>query len=112
MEQHGHAVRFNNDNPDSGANFYGWSDWEIDDHTRTGPGGCRWTLADGAIITEQTYRQFTDTFHDAENEIGINAAPANCACGRYTNRHLRYTGTLGAVLVTILKDEDTNGIRL
>lgn len=110
MEQHGRPVQFDNDDPDDGPNFYGWENWHASEHLREN--NCTWNIEPGATLTEHTYLQFTDTFHDAANEIGVNATPAHCTCRRYTNQHLRWTGTLGQILSAILKDEDTNGIRL
>lgn len=105
MEQHGQPVDFDNRYDDHTPNFYGWNDWRTQEHIHED--NCRWIIEPGATLTEHTYQQFTDTFHDADNEIGINATPAHCACHRYTNMHLRYAGSLGSVLTIILKDDDS-----
>lgn len=107
MQQAGQPIQFNTD---GNVSIYGWLNWEADEHIRET--NCTWHIKPGATLTEHTYSQFTDTFHDNTNEIGVNAYPAYCTCLEYTNQHLRWTGTLGTVLTHILKDNNTNGIQL
>lgn len=86
---------------DDEADFYGWTDWNADQHIRpydkdTEP--CGWVVPEGAVLYERTYAQFTDTFHSAEQEVGINVKGCHCRCGKYTDVILRYTGSLGEVM--------------
>jgi hypothetical protein len=86
---------------------YGWSNWEPTEHCtpfnskyNTG-GGCSWVVPEGAVLTEETYSMFAGTFTGNDEEVGINVSGCRCACGKYTDVTLRYTGSLGSVLTEI-----------
>lgn len=54
------------------------------------------------MLVSRTYSVFTDTFHDNEDEVGMNMGPAVCACGAYTGVTLRYVGSLGDIVPRLL----------
>ena len=107
MEKHGMKVvveeRFYDWAEDDDVSPYGWGDHEAYSHVRPAEGkypgeGCHWIVPEGAKLYERTYSQFAGTFVDNENEVGINVAGCRCACGKYTDVILRYTGTLAEVM--------------
>lgn len=88
---------------DDETNVYGWQDFDSYEHVRPATekwrgDGCHWVVPEGARLYERTYNQFAGTFVDNENEVGINVAGCRCACGKYTDVILRYTGTLAEVM--------------
>lgn len=88
---------------DDQVSTYGWHDWDAVWHCKPGrshpeSAGCHWIVPEGAVAYEREYSQFTDTFHDNEDEVGINVRPAHCACGKYTDVTLRYVGSLAEVI--------------
>jgi len=109
MEKKGKKVRTDKRydwQEDDDVSTYGWQDHEAVRHTvpaddEYGGDGCHWVVPEGAVLYERTYSQFTDTFHDDENEVGINVKGCRCACGRYDAVILRYTGTLAEVMQEI-----------
>lgn len=98
------------------------AEWEVDrvsaygwismDYRHIHDAKCRWIVPEGARLEEHTYSQFTDTFHDNENEIGVEVYPVHCACGEKTNVSLRYVGSLGDVLDDVLGVNHDHGIDL
>lgn len=84
---------------DDEVSTYGWTDWEANKHVIK---NCYWIVPEGAILYERSYSQFTDTFHDNENEVGVNVRGCFCACGKYENVILRWTGSLTEMLHFIL----------
>lgn len=82
---------------DDEANVYGWVDYDAQAHVKEDP-GCSWIVPAGAKLYERTYSQFTDTFHDNDDEVGINIRGCHCACGKYTDVILRYRGSLAEVV--------------
>lgn len=99
---------------------YGWTDHNADVHcqpvvttkTYTYGEGCHWVVPEGAVLTEHTYSQFTDTFSPNNDEVGVNVTPAHCACGKFTDMTLRYAGSLGEVIREIVGVEHRNEIIL
>ena len=88
---------------------YGWVDHDADAHCRAVdekyPGlgeGCTWVVPEGAVLTEETYDQFQDTFSDNAQEVGSNASGCRCACGKYSDVTLRWTGSVTEMLHDIL----------
>jgi hypothetical protein len=73
---------------------------------------CSWVVPEGARLEEHTYSQFTDTFHSAEYEVGIEVYPVHCACGKQQNVTLRYAGSLGDVVRDIVGINFTSGMDL
>lgn len=108
MEDKGEPVRFEPKRyewqEDDEVSTYGWHDYEATLHCRpvdpkySDTDGCHWIVPEGAVAYERGYSQFTDTFHDNEDEVGINVRPAHCACGKYTDVTLRYVGSLAEVI--------------
>lgn len=85
---------------------YGWSDHAAARHVRPTDGGwpgegCHWIVPEGARLYERIYGQFQDTYTDNKHEVGINVTGCRCACGRYEDVILRYTGTLADVMQQI-----------
>lgn len=92
---------------DDEVSTYGWVDYVAVEHTRAATGshpgeGCRWIVPEGARLYERTYSQFAGTFNDNENEVGVNVRGCRCACGRYDDVILRWTGSLADMLHAIL----------
>jgi hypothetical protein len=95
---------------DSGrVSYYGWIS---DGYRHIYDAKCSWVVPEGARLEEHTYSQFTDTFHSAEYEVGIEVYPVHCACGEKTDVTLRYKGSLGDVIRDIVGVDYTNGIDL
>jgi len=107
LEQKGKCVR-----PDE--DIYGWVDYYAQKHIQdyvvndegktTLVASCSWVLSPDAEIDEATISLFEDTFSENSTEYVLNAFPASCACGKYTNRVLRYEGDLSSFLSILLKD--------
>lgn len=66
--------------------------------------GCAVVSVDLDSMREQSLSQFTDTFHSNEMKAGVEVR-ATCACGMYSNKWLRWEGTLGEILPELLKEE-------
>lgn len=84
---------------DDEANVYGWTDYQAQEHIRS---GCRWIVPEGALMYERTYSQFQDTFTENSEDHGVNVRGARCACGEYTDVILRWDGSVTDMLHTIL----------
>lgn len=82
---------------------YGWmaDDWrEMRQHLES---------HDPASITMGAFRdvewsQFENTFTDNNEHHGVEIT-VTCACGKYTDRVVRYEGTLGEILQGILEED-------
>ena len=77
---------------------YGWRAW--DDHLRT-CGIASWDLPS---VREKSLSQFEGTFMDNREEVGMEMR-ATCSCGQYTDKWVRWVGTLGKALEVILKGD-------
>lgn len=88
---------------DDDKTYYGWGEWDhLRDLTRYGGGpACRIVEVDMASLRERTLMQFQDTFTGSKNEAGVEVR-ATCACGKYTNKWLRWVGTVGEILPALL----------
>lgn len=95
MQRRGTKVEFE---PDGYVSIYGWSDWQAHSHIRK---GCSWIVPEGAVMTEESYSQFVDTFSDNEYQVGINVSGCRCKCGEYKNVTLRFDGTIADVMLEI-----------
>jgi hypothetical protein len=91
------------------VSVYGWIST---DYRHIYDDQCSWVVPEGARLEEHTYSQFTDTFHDNADEVGIEAYPVHCACGQKQDVTLRYTGSLGDVIQDIIGINYSNGIDL
>lgn len=105
MQAHGNPVefepkRYDWQSDDDRVSTYGWTDYEVLQHVREGT--CRLIVPEGAVLTERTYSQFTDTNHSNEMEVGVNVSGCHCACGAYDNLTVRYVGTVQEVMRHIL----------
>lgn len=98
MTEKGIPVLFDERFGDREPEVYGWRDGEAYDHGRE----CGWVVPEGATLTEETYSQFTDTFSDNRDEVGVNVEPCHCTCGKYTDVTLRWDGTVDEMLTAIL----------
>ena len=75
--------------------------------------GCSWVVEPGVVLREVVYSMFTDTFHDNENEVGVECSPVRCACGKYTDVTLRWVGSLGELMHAIFgPDVPKTGVTL
>lgn len=99
--------------PDDAVSPYGWTDYDAMEHVRSVeikkyPGeGCHWIIPEGAVLYERTYYMFNGTFHDNTDEIGVNVKGCRCACGKYEDAILRWTGSVGEMLHDILNLPDS-----
>lgn len=88
---------------DDDSTYYGWGEWEhLRDLTRYGGDpACRIVEVDMESLRERTLMQFVDTFSGSKDEAGVEVR-ATCACGKYTNKWLRWVGTVGEILPALL----------
>lgn len=93
----GHA-----DDPDDYVSTYGWTDFDALSHVASGGGTCEWVVPPGSVVREKTYSQFTDTFSDNENEVGVNVGGCHCVCGRYKDVYLRWDGSVGDAINLVM----------
>lgn len=116
MARKGKPMHVDRDNEYERVSVYSWQhrDWRINDHVRefnakrnTGD-GCRWVVPEGATLEEHTYSMFAGTFTSNNEEHGCEVYPVHCACGKYTDITLRWTGTVAEMLHDIL---GINGIQ-
>lgn len=93
---------------------YGWFHAEAIEHTLKPTksfgnhyygDGCLWVVPPGVVLREVTYSLFTDTFSDNKDEVGVECSPVSCACGKYTDMTLRWTGSLGDLMFAIFGPE-------
>lgn len=108
LEKKGKCVR-----PDE--DIYGWGDYHAEKHIRDyvidGNGktvlveSCAWILDSNAEMEEATLSLFEDTFSENSTVYVINAYPASCACGKYTERTIRYEGDLSAFVAILLNGQ-------
>lgn len=104
MAEHGYFVRLeayeyrrwtSDDDYDEFSTTYGWKDWYHRDECRV----VEWDLAS---LRERTLSQFEGTFTDNSQEVGMEMK-GTCACGKYKNKWVRYTGTLSEALEVLLR---------
>lgn len=115
VQEKGQPIEFSERwNGEPEVSSYGWMDYDAFHHIR-GFGedekGCSWIIEEEATVTEVTYSLFDGTDCDNINEVGINVAPARCACGKYRDMHLRYADSLGSILRYLLSN-DGGGISI
>lgn len=93
---------------------YGWTDFKADSHcSEYSKNKCSWVVPEGSVLTEHTYSMFTDTFHDNEDEVGLEVDSVHCACGKYTEVTLRWVGSLGELMRTLVSlPENGSGVKL
>lgn len=75
--------------------IYGWRDW--DGHLRE----CGIKAWDTESLRERSLTAFQGTFTSNTEEVGMEMK-ATCNCGKYADKWVRYEGTLGDALSTIL----------
>lgn len=83
-------------------NIYGWTDVGAQEHARTWGDDCSWVVPPDAVVVEETIRQFIDTLTGSEDEVGLQVAGVDCACGRYLDVTLRYVGSAGDAIQALL----------
>jgi hypothetical protein len=104
MQQTAQPMEFNPlDDTDHTVSPYGWINYHALIHITENP--CTWHLTTNATLTQKTHLQH-DSIDGNQQEIGIEAAPANCACGYYQNIRLRYAGTFTEILDAIFSLDD------
>lgn len=90
--------------------FYGWIDYEAKWHILGGyrqkETGCSWVVPEGSVLTESSFYQFSDTFHDPDYVHCVQVAGAHCACGQLKDMTLGWTGTVAEMLHSILDIPD------
>lgn len=112
LEESGEFVRLNayDDEPgwdveegdyDSGNITYGWSGgYEWLKHVE---GGCAGIVSwDHESLRERSLTLFQDTFTGSKSESGMEMK-ATCECGEYTDKWVRWTGTITEALEVILR---------
>lgn len=92
------------DDYDDYQTTYGWADYQH--HMGRGYAtppepGCRAVIVDPSTMRERSLSLFTDTFHSNENKVGVEVR-ATCSCGKYTNKWLRWEGSVGDILPALL----------
>lgn len=101
------------DEPDPGdydehGAMYGWEDYghHLGSTYMTPPTPpCRAVEIDPTTIRERSLSQFVDTFTDNREEVGVEVR-ATCACGKYENKWLRWTGSVGEILPALLEADE------
>lgn len=83
---------------DTGVIYYGWGDWNWRKHSED---GCEIISWDHGSLREKTISQFMGTFTDSNSETGMEMK-ATCRCGLYTDRWVRWTGTMTEALQDLL----------
>lgn len=106
LETHGEFVRIDaygtgrswvsDGDYDDFTTVYGWHDW---DHHLRECGVESWDLPS---LREKSLSVFQGTFTDNGTEVGMEMR-GTCKCGKYTDKWVRYVGTLGQALETVLK---------
>ena len=80
---------------------YGWSgDYEWGIHQKAM--GCEIVSWNHESLREKSLSQFEGTFTSNSNESGLEMK-ATCRCGEYTDKWVRWTGTLTEALEVILR---------
>jgi len=79
--------------------LYGWEDY----HSKNVCLGV--VNVDLSSIRERTLSIFDGTFTDNKMEVGVEVL-ATCDCGKFENKWLRWTGSLGDILPQLLKLTD------
>lgn len=99
--------------------IYGWQDfdslWHMKGRTRDAEGNsfydpelaCHWVVPENPEIEEDIVDEFADTFVGNTETAVINLFHASCACGKYTDRTVRYAGSLGEFIPELFRDDDT-----
>lgn len=82
---------------------YGWADYRhcMDESRYGGTAACQVVSVDMATMREQSLSQFENTFTSNKMHAGVEVR-ATCACGEYTNKWLRWEGTVGDILPALL----------
>lgn len=80
---------------DEFSTTYGWKDW---DHSKK----CGMASWDLPSLRERTLSQFQGTFTSNTEEVGMEMK-GTCNCGKYTDKWVRYVGTLSEALEVILR---------
>lgn len=94
---------------------YGWRDIRASYHCLPNykwnkDGGCHWVVPEGTFLYEETYSMFDGTGCDNRMEEGVNIRGCHCACGKYRDITLRWTGTLADLINHIApKTEEEKG---
>lgn len=96
---------------------YGWEDREIAKHAKE-CGGI--VVPQGVTVREVMYSQFTDTFADNSEAVGINAwggekdepATIHCVCGKYTGMMIRWTGSFYEAIQGVLGFDEQGSITI
>jgi hypothetical protein len=84
---------------------YGWADYTHNigrSYAIPPEPACRAVSVDPSTMRERSLSMFTDTFHSNEHKVGVEVR-ATCACGKYTNKWLRWEGTVGDILPALLR---------
>jgi hypothetical protein len=82
---------------------YGWQDHEAIKHRKgldpeiykyVKELECPWVCPEDPEIEEDYISEFVHTFTDNSDTAVINLFHVSCACGKYTDRTIRYEGTI------------------
>lgn len=82
---------------------YGWQDFEAIKHRKglepvaykyVPELECAWVCPENPEIEEDYISEFVHTFTDNNDTAVINLFHVSCSCGKYTDRTIRYAGTI------------------
>jgi len=84
---------------------YSWADYahKHDDRAYGGSAPCHVVSVDMTTLRERSLSRFEGTFTSNKNEVGVEVR-ATCACGKYTDKWLRWAGTVGDILPALLEE--------
>jgi hypothetical protein len=98
--------------------IYGWQDfetvWHIKGRSTDSDGksfydpeiACHWVAPENPKVEEDIVDEFADTFAGNNETAVINLFHASCACGKYTDRTVRYAGSLGEFIPELFWEDD------
>lgn len=99
---------------------YGWQDfetvWHIKGRSTDDKGmsfydpeiACHWVVPENPEIEEDVVDEFADTFVGNTETTVINLFHASCACGKYTDRTVRYAGSLSEFIPELFREDDSS----
>lgn len=86
---------------------YGWKDHaaihhnkglDPDSYTYVKENACAWVAPENPELEETYISEFVNTFTDNDDTAVINLLHVNCSCGKYTDRTIRYEGTIAGFI--------------
>lgn len=82
---------------------YGWEDSQAKIHARED--GCTWVLPEHAVLEEESWSAFEDTYVENSEHIGVQIpSGVRCSCGMIEDTGLRWEGSFGALIRATTQD--------